>query len=73
MTANGLLWVGLISCIGALLTLLFREAAFRLGADAGAAWLLFGFGVFLILTSAFVTVSTGQTGECGHRRRNDPH
>ncbi|MEE2690658.1 MAG: hypothetical protein VX640_03850 [Pseudomonadota bacterium] len=46
-----LLWVGLFCCIGALLVKLFPNAAFSLGVDVASAWLLFGFGVFLILAA----------------------
>jgi hypothetical protein len=46
--ADILLWVGLCSCLGALLTQMFPLAAHILGADMAAIWRLFGFGVFLI-------------------------
>lgn len=48
-----LVWVGLFCCLGALAIQVFPDAAFRLRVDAGASWLVFGFGVFLIALSAF--------------------
>ena len=54
MNVNKLIWVGLICCLSSLIIQLFPEAAFRMGADANASWLVFGFGVFLILVASFV-------------------
>ncbi|MEQ8934531.1 MAG: hypothetical protein RIE56_01915 [Amphiplicatus sp.] len=59
-----LLWVGLFCCIGALLVKLFPAASFELGVDVASAWLLFGFGVFLIVTAMLVAMKGGA-------RRND--
>lgn len=52
---NTLIWTGLVCCIAALSLQLFPDAAFRLGADPAAAWLVFGFGVFLILAGALIS------------------
>ncbi len=51
---NTLIWTGLVCCLGALSLQLFPDAAFRLGADPAASWLVFGFGVFLILAGALI-------------------
>ncbi len=64
MAVNKLIWVGLICCLTALMIQVFPEAAFRMGADVKASWLVFGFGVFLILIATF----TGMNG-----RRGDHH
>ena len=52
--ANNLIWIGLLFCLAALSIQLFPDAAFSLGADAAASWLVFGFGVFLILVAALI-------------------
>ena len=61
MAVNKLIWVGLLCCLGALLIQVFPEAAFRLGADLKASWLMFGFGIFLILIATFA----GANGKSG--------
>lgn len=53
--SNMLISTGLASCLGALAVRLFPDAAFALGADPAASWLLFGFGIFLILAGAAIT------------------
>lgn len=58
MATNNLIWIGLFCCLAALTVQMFPEAAFRLGVDVGASWLVFGFGVFLILVAAFVAASS---------------
>jgi hypothetical protein len=52
--SNNLIWIGLLCCLAALSIQLFPDAAFRLGADASASWLVFGFGLFLILVAAAI-------------------
>ena len=52
MSTGSLSWVGLFCCLIALASKLFPDAAYRLGVDQNSVWLVFGFGVFLILTSA---------------------
>ncbi|WP_133162266.1 hypothetical protein [Hyphococcus luteus] len=47
--SNMLISTGLVSCLAALAVQLFPDAAFRLGADPAASWLVFGFGIFLIV------------------------
>ncbi|WP_425410120.1 hypothetical protein [Hyphococcus sp.] len=64
MATNNLIWIGLFCCLIALGVQLFPEAAFNMGVDVGASWLIFGFGVFLILIAAFVAASGG-----GNNRR----
>ncbi len=64
MTTGQLLATGLFLCTLALLVQLFPAAAFSIGADVGAAWRLFAFGVFLISVAALMTAAGGQ---CGHR------
>ena len=54
---NLLMTTGLASCLSALAIQLFPDAAFRLGADPAAAWLVFAFGVFLIIAGAAITRS----------------
>jgi hypothetical protein len=61
-TANNLISIGLICCLAALAIQVFPDAAFRIGADPGASWLMFGFGAFLILVAALIAT--------GGRRRN---
>ncbi|MAW78830.1 MAG: hypothetical protein CMI63_01225 [Parvularcula sp.] len=51
---NSLLWTGLLCCLGALLLQLFPGLAFRIGAEPAAAWLVFGFGVFLMILAAML-------------------
>ncbi len=51
---NMLISTGLGSCLAALAIQLFPGAAFRLGADPAASWLLFGFGIFLIVAGAVI-------------------
>jgi len=60
MAVNKLIWVGLVCCLAALAIQVFPNAAFRIGVDVGASWLVFGFGVFLILMSALVSLSGGR-------------
>ncbi|MFN0022826.1 MAG: hypothetical protein ACKVS5_02905 [Parvularculaceae bacterium] len=64
MTTGRLLATGLFCCTLALLVQLFPAAAFAIGADVGAAWRLFAFGVFLIAVAALMTAAGGQ---CQHR------
>ncbi len=62
MTTGQLLWAGLACCIASLCVQLFPAAAYALGVDLGAAWRLFGFGVFLIAVASMVAVATGKRG-----------
>jgi len=55
MGVNKLIWVGLICCLAALTIQLFPEAAFQLGADVKASWLVFVFGLFLIVIATFAS------------------
>lgn len=57
MAANTLIWVGLSCCLIALAIQVFPNAAFSLGADVNASWLVFGFGVFLIAASVILNLS----------------
>ncbi|MEM9494933.1 MAG: hypothetical protein AAGA09_02925 [Pseudomonadota bacterium] len=67
MAAGGLMWVGLLCCLGALWVKLFPEPAFAAGADPSAAWLVFVFGVFLMVLSSYVTVAIGRRARtCEH-------
>ncbi len=59
--ANNLVWIGLICCLAALAIILFPDAAFRLGANADASWLVFGFGMFLMLIAAALA-NSGRRG-----------
>ncbi|GJL95565.1 MAG: hypothetical protein DHS20C05_19700 [Hyphococcus sp.] len=52
-----LIWVGLLCCLTALLIRVFPNAAFNMGIDIAAAWLVFGFGVFLIVISTLMSVT----------------
>ncbi len=56
MALNKLIWVGLICCLTALAIQVFPNAAFRIGVDVGASWVVFGFGIFLILMSTLISV-----------------
>ncbi|WDI32375.1 hypothetical protein PUV54_04105 [Hyphococcus flavus] len=58
MATNNLIWIGLFCCLIALAIQLFPDAAFRAGADVNSSWLVFGFGIFLILVAAFVAASS---------------
>ena len=49
-----LVWTGVACCVGALLVKLFPELAFKSGVDVKGAWLLFGFGVFLIIAAPVI-------------------
>ncbi|MEO1135941.1 MAG: hypothetical protein AAFW68_04905 [Pseudomonadota bacterium] len=57
---NTLIWIGILCCLTALCIQLFPNAAFRLGIDVGASWLVFGFGVFTILVAALAAVPGSQ-------------
>ncbi len=57
MAFNKLIWVGLACCLAALAIQVFPTAAFRLGVDVSASWLVFGFGLFLILMSALISMT----------------
>ncbi len=59
MPANALIWVGLICCLTALGIQIFPNAAFQAGVDVGAAWLVFGFGVFLIVIATAIGLARG--------------
>lgn len=48
MASGKIIWTGLLCCLTALGVKLFPEAAYRLGADSEAVWLVFTFGIFLI-------------------------
>lgn len=63
---NSLLWTGLLCCLGALLLQLFPDLAFSIGAEPAAAWLVFGFGVFLMLVAAMIA-----SGARGPSRKTD--
>ena len=60
MANEKLIWVGLLCCIAALVVQVFPNAAFRLGVDVSASWLVFGFGVFLILTATLLSLGGGR-------------
>ena len=60
--SNMLITTGLACCLAALGLQLFPDAAFRIGADPAASWLVFGFGVFLILAGSLIAT--------GGRRRS---
>lgn len=61
--ANGkVMWTGLVCCVAAILVKMFPSVAFSLGVDLPSAWLLFAFGVFLIVT-AMVLSRKGGAGE----------
>ena len=62
MTANTLIRVGLSCCLAALAIQVFPNAAFQMGADVGASWPAFGFGVFLIAVSVILNVSGKSSG-----------
>ena len=66
MGVISLVWVGLICCLAALAVQIFPRAAFQAGADPAAAWFLFGFGIFLMIVSAVMTVSISKNNRCGH-------
>ncbi len=55
MPMNNAFWVGLVCCLVALAIQVFPDAAFRAGVNVSAAWLVFGFGVFLILMAAVLS------------------
>ena len=57
VAANTLIWVGLSCCLIALAIQVFPSAAFQMGADVGASWRVFGFGVFLIAASVVLNLS----------------
>ena len=59
---NSLIWTGLACCLAALGLQLFPDLAFRIGAEPAAAWLVFGFGVFLMLIAAMMSSGGRQTG-----------
>lgn len=58
---NSLIWTGLVCCLAALSLQLFPGLAFRIGAEPAAAWLVFGFGVFLMLIAATIASSAQRT------------
>ena len=60
--SNLLITTGLSCCIAALGLQLFPDAAFRMGADTAASWLVFGFGVFLILAGAVIAAGGTSRG-----------
>lgn len=62
MTTGQLLWAGLACCIAALAVQLFPGVAYAIGADLGATWRLFGFGVFLIAMASLMTAAGGRRG-----------
>ena len=45
MASGKIIWTGLLCCLTALGVKLFPEAAYRLGADSEAVWLVFTFGL----------------------------
>lgn len=63
MAANTLIWVGLTCCLIALAIQVFPGAAFNMGVDVGASWLVFGFGVFLIAVSIILNMTSKR---CDH-------
>jgi len=56
MAFDKLIWIGLFCCIGALLVNLFPKLTFDLGMNPGGTWMLFSFGLFLIVTSVAVAI-----------------
>jgi hypothetical protein len=59
MAVMKLVWVGLFCCLSALAVQVFPDATFRAGIDVGAAWQVFGFGVFLIVMGAVLSLRGG--------------
>ncbi len=57
MSATALTWAGLSCSLAALAIQVFPNAAFRMGIDVGAAWLMLGFGVFLIAVSVALNIA----------------
>ncbi len=64
MAVNKLIWVGLVCCLAALLVQVFPDAAFQMGADIKASWMVFSFGLFLIIIATFAN---------GRGRHDDRH
>lgn len=62
MTTGQLLWAGLCCCIASFAVQLFPGPADAVGVDLGAAWRLFGFGVFLIAIAALMNAAGGRSG-----------
>lgn len=52
-----ILWVGLACCLIALFAGLFPRLSFDLGISANGAWMLFSFGLFLIVASTAVALN----------------
>ncbi|MEX6632408.1 hypothetical protein [Hyphococcus lacteus] len=57
MQGNNLIWIGLFCCLVALAIQVFPNAAFNIGVEIGASWLVFGFGIFLILVGALIATA----------------
>ena len=64
MAVNKLIWVGLTCCLTALLIQVFPDAAFRMGAEVKASWMVFSFGLFLIVIATFMS---GRSHRDDHR------
>lgn len=60
MASGKIIWTGLLCCLLALGVKLFPEAAYRLGADGDAVWLVFTFGLFLIIVGGLFSARHDQ-------------
>lgn len=58
---NTLVWTGLFCCLAALSLQLFPGVAFSIGAEPAAAWLVFAFGLFLMLVAGMVASGGRET------------
>ena len=54
MTAEKLTWLGVFCCLATLGLNLFPALSFHFGVDLRAAWMVFAFGLFLIVISALL-------------------
>ncbi len=68
MSINTGFWVGVTCCLAALAIQVFPDAAFRIGINVSAAWLVFGFGVFLILMSAALSMALPGADRAGRHK-----
>lgn len=60
MAVSKLMWTGVLCCLGALLINLFPAFSHELGMEPGAAWRIFGFGLFLIILAAALGGAAGR-------------
>lgn len=54
MPSEKLIWLGVFCCLSTLAVHLFPAMSFRLGVDMSAAWMVFAFGLFLIVVSTLI-------------------